>query len=170
MAAHPLARNFIVTDDDVEFLTGVLLEQETPRTTEELALILLDKRLSDEKDALESRYKGAKTYSPAQEYAAGDRLIFSRLDFATAIVRSIRAGDNPDYGSFNVITVEFDDPTYNSGGAREFAAGYVLSHPLSQDSPESHPLVTANGASSAREILDSSYRAIIKTMHDALLG
>lgn len=171
MAAHPLARNFAVTDDDLEYLTGVLLEQETPMTTEELALLLIERRLNAEKEALESRYRDAKLYNPAHSCTVGERLIFSKLDFATATVRQIREGDNPEYGAFRVIAVEFDDPGYHSpGGWREFAADYPLPHPLSSENAgEQHPLLAVGGAATARDILDSARRTIMVTTHEALL-
>ena len=42
MPSHHWARDFVVTDDDVEVLTGLLLERETPLSIDELARALID--------------------------------------------------------------------------------------------------------------------------------
>src|SRR5688572_981306 len=69
MEAFPMlnrwARSFTVTDEDIEYLMNLLLERETPMTTRELAKILVENRLNQEKNALEERYQGTKVYNTA---------------------------------------------------------------------------------------------------------
>src|SRR5687767_16015246 len=111
MEAYPMlnrwARSFTVTEEDIDYLMNLLLERETPMTTRELAKILVENRLNQEKNALEERYQGTKIYNPAHAYAVGDRLVFAAMDLATATVKAQRAGENPSYGTLEVITVEF---------------------------------------------------------------
>ncbi|MBI1259004.1 MAG: hypothetical protein GC204_16160, partial [Chloroflexi bacterium] len=126
MPSHHWARDFAVTDDDVEFLTGLLLERETPLSIDELARALIDQRLEAERAALQERYKNVHLYNPSAAYQLGETVMFPALDFATAEVVSSRPGANPDYGDFNVIQVQFDDET-----TREFAADLTTAHKLS---------------------------------------
>ena len=46
-------------------------------------------------------------------YNIGQKLIFTEFDYETAVVVSVRPGNNPDYGHFNVIAVQFDDDDLN---------------------------------------------------------
>ncbi len=127
MPSHHWARDFFVTDDDVEYLTGLLLERETPLSIDELALALIEQRLEQEKAALQERYKDVHLYNPSDAYQVGQTVMFPALDFSTAQVIEQRSGDNPDYGEFNVIRVQFDDRT-----TREFAANLTTPHKLSE--------------------------------------
>lgn len=127
MPSHHWARDFVVTDDDVEYLTGLLLERETPLSIDELAHALIEQRLQAEKAALQERYKDVHLYNPSDSYQIGQTVMFPTLDFATAQVISLRPGINPDYGEFNVIGVKFDDDT-----TREFAADLTTYHVLSE--------------------------------------
>jgi hypothetical protein len=54
----------------------------------------------------------------------GEELVFPALKLAQGKVTGVRAGYNPEYGAFNVITVDV------KGKAREFAADFKGSHPL----------------------------------------
>src|SRR4051794_2015170 len=56
MITHPWTRSFPLSEDDVDSLVNLLLERETPMTTEQLALILMEQRLQAEREALEARY------------------------------------------------------------------------------------------------------------------
>lgn len=166
MLIQQWSRNFTVTDKDVEYLTGLLLEKETPMSSTELALALIRKRLEEEQSALESRYHNAVIYNPAAHYRVGDRLIFSQLDFATATVASIRAGDNPDYGDYAVITVKFDEDNRNIGNQlREFAAALQTDHALSAVAEKE--MLPGSITFTAEDILNSG-DAVLKTVENAL--
>lgn len=129
MPSHHWARDFFVTDDDVESLTGLLLERETPLSIDELAHALINQRLEAEKAALQERFKDVHLYNPSASYQVGQTVMFPQLDHATAAVTGLRPGANPDYGDFNVIEVRFDDDT-----TREFAADLHVPHKLSDGS------------------------------------
>lgn len=160
MPPHHLVNNFKVDAKDLDYLTNLLLEKETPLSSEELALALLERSLQEEAAALEKQYEGAVIYNPAERYAVGQRLIFSALDYKIGIVTGIRAGKNTQEGDFEVIAVEFDEhPTKK----REFAAGLQTT---------THPLMTTNGSAeqivgqalSAREIFDSNPKEVLNTL------
>jgi hypothetical protein len=168
MLGYSWIRNFTITPDDVEYLTSHLLETETPLTTEALAILLIDKRLQADRQAMAERYRDVTTYNPAETYTAGQRLMFSKLDFATGVVQSVRTGENAQYGDFAVVTVQFDDAAHNPAGTtlREFACHLSIEHPLNSHLAESpaqiDPTITAE------QLLDSNYREIITTLQAAL--
>ncbi len=144
--SHHWARNLTISKADIEFLTGLLMERETPLTTEELARILIEERLQQEAARLQERFRDIQIYNPSHTYTVGQRLAFSAFDYETAQVVHVRPGDNPEYGDFSVIGVRFDNPLLNPPDhPREFAAGLTTPHVLSQ--------VETNGAGS---LFDSS--------------
>ncbi|MFO7322260.1 MAG: hypothetical protein DIU68_011050 [Chloroflexota bacterium] len=127
---HHWARNFTVTDDDIEYLTNYLLERETPLSSAELARALVERRLALDAAAFQEQFRNARVYNPAQSYAVGDRVVFPVFDYALGTVEAVRRGDNPEYGEFSVIAVAFDNSA--NGGTREFAAELQVPHKLSQ--------------------------------------
>jgi hypothetical protein len=168
MMTHPWTRSFPLSEDDVDSLVNLLLERETPMTTEQLALILMEQRLQSERDALEARYRDTQLYNPAQTYADGARLIFPQFEYATATVKDVRDGDNAQYGPYQVIAVEFDTPLYNAKGDhyREFAAGLSVPHALVQAAEAIDAAETPN--MSAPEILEQGRNVILGTLQTAL--
>ncbi len=111
-------RSFEITPQDIEFLHNHLFESETPKSTQELAGILIEERIRVERDArLRQRKAGGKLYLPKEEYKSGDELVFPALDWQKGRVVGLRAGKNPQVGEFDVLTVEFED-----GSSRMFAA------------------------------------------------
>ncbi len=137
MPSHHWANSFAVTDEDIEFLVGLLLDGEQPLTTDELTRALVERHLAQESDSLKSRFLDARVYDPALTYEVGQKLVFPAMDFRLATVRSVRPGDNPQYGDFNVIDVAFEDGEQTG----EFAADYPLPHRLSVtgDEPPLYP-------------------------------
>lgn len=168
MMIHPWTRTFSLSGDDVEGLVNRLLERETPLSTEDLALLLLEQRLQTEREALEARYRDTHLYSPAQTYEVGARLIFPQFEFATATVTQIRDGENPAYGPFQAVGVVFDTALHNtdSRGYREFAAGlsqpHILTETVAQQEAAEAP------AMNAAEILEQGRKTILTTLDTAL--
>ncbi|MBL8116102.1 MAG: hypothetical protein J0L63_02280 [Anaerolineae bacterium] len=131
MPSHHWARNFTIEKDDIDFLTGLLLERETPLETHELAYALIEERINREVSLLKERYKNAQVYDPARSYDVGQKLIFTEFDYETATIVSARPGNNPDYGEFNVVAVKFDNAKLNTKGKkREFATHLLVEHDL----------------------------------------
>jgi hypothetical protein len=108
-----------INEEDLEFLYNQLLEIETPQTSSELVEVLIKERIRQELISQKNhKSKGGTTYLPKDTHKKGDRLIFPLLELAEGEVIAIRAGQNPDYPTFDVLDVEF-----GSGVVRQFAAG-----------------------------------------------
>lgn len=169
MPTHHWARNLIITDQDVEFLTGLLLEREVPLKTEALARALIEERLRQESAVLQERYQDAQLYSPAQVYTVGQKLVFSAFDYETGAVVSVRPGHNADYGEFSVIGVLFDNSLLNNlDKPREFAASLVTPHPLSQTNGDGTHFTAAMQNLSADDILSTTHDDILAKLNEAL--
>jgi hypothetical protein len=165
MPSHHWARSFTVTDEDIEYLTGLLLERETPLKIDDLAHALIEGRLQQEAAALQEKYKDVQLYNPGKSFKKGQRIMFPALDYALGTVREIRAGNNPDYGTFKVIKVVFDSEVRSQ--TREFAADYSV-HQLNQQVEDRLSQLPGASELSADEILASNRNQIIPILEDAL--
>jgi hypothetical protein len=114
-------QSFIVQPDDLEYLLNRFLDDEIPRSVNELALELMRYRCQREEAALSRELIKGKLYQPKDTYTIGDQLVFPALQFAVGTVTAIRDGIDPEIGPFKVLRVEMD-----GGHAREFAAEYPL--------------------------------------------
>ena len=120
--------NFTVEDADLEHLYNILLEEETPLTSDELVLALIRRRVDREENAIRRQmFHGGPVYLPKETYTAGQELTFPQLHFAVGKVTAVRPGSNPELGRFEVITVDFGDGKQ----PREFAAR-LASHELNE--------------------------------------
>ncbi len=120
---------FEILPEDVEFLYNYLLDKETPLTTRELTVALVEERIQREKITIEKqRASGGSTYLPKENYAVGQYLVFPVLKWKRGQVVAVRPGYNPDLGDFNIMKVAFED-----GETREFASGisnHLLNEPM----------------------------------------
>ncbi|MFN8529935.1 MAG: hypothetical protein U0670_15145 [Anaerolineae bacterium] len=130
MPVYHWAQNFNVSDDDLEYLSGLLLEREIPLRTDELAQALIERKLADENAALEERYKNVRFYNPSESYEPNEKILFPALQYASATVLGEREGSNPVYGEYRVINVRFEGEERE----RSFAASLRVPHKLSADS------------------------------------
>jgi hypothetical protein len=165
MPSHHWARNFAVAQNDIEYLMGLLLERETPLTVDDLAYALIEQRLQQETAALQEKYKDVRVYNPAVSFKAGQRVMFPVLDYAIGIVQGIRKGNNPSYGSFNVMKVELESDSRNA--IREFVADYP-SHALSKQFREDNILLPGASDLTAEEIFTANRSRIIPILEGAL--
>ncbi len=126
--------SFELEGGDLDFIINLLLERETPLTTREMALALVDLRIGKIKQSIEDAKKmDHPAYLPAETYAVGEVLTFPALDNRTGEIVGIRDGKNPDMGSFGVIEVRFE----NGDGTREFAMNFsdhILNQPPESES------------------------------------
>lgn len=112
---------FEVTDADLDFIYNLLLEREVPLTSRQMTESLVERRLAELRQAAEhDRQAEARPYLPAERYAVGERLLFRNQQGRVGVVSAVRSGSNPEYESFEVIQVEFDD----DGESKEFAASF----------------------------------------------
>lgn len=161
MPSHHWARNFTVEKQDIEYLTGLLLERETPLSTEELARALIQERLNQEAAILRERYQDARLYNPSHSYESGQKIIFSEFDYEAAVVVDVRPGNNPDYGTFNVIAVKFENKELNPRNKkREFAIDLTTPHELSE----------TTGDDSYMGVTEMTPDEIMAIEHDAIVA
>jgi hypothetical protein len=167
--SHHWARNFVVEKSDIEFLMGLLLEQEIPLDTETLARALIEEKLIKEAAAVQKRFENVLIYNPSRSYEVGQRVVFPALDYTTAIVVDTRPGNNPDYGAFNVMMVEFEpedeDDEEDSG---EFAMDLTIPHQLSQQDDEDYSALNAGSNLSVDEALRGGRDLILRRVEEAL--
>lgn len=119
-------QDFQLADDEPEYLSELLIEEESPLTVENLALRLMEKRVREEKEVWDDRKAKGLIYQPRESYSEGDRLVFSALGDAVGTVVGVRSGHHPDYGSFDVIQVALE----GQDQAREFASNLSEPHAL----------------------------------------
>jgi hypothetical protein len=116
-----------ITQQDVEFLHNHLFEHETPLTARELVMVFIAERIRAERLAVQQRRQaGGKTFLPKDSYQVGDDLIFPALNWKHGKVTAVRAGTNPELGTFDVLTVDL-----GNGSERLFASN-LPSHALNE--------------------------------------
>ncbi len=121
-----------IDESDHEFLYELLVESEEPQRLESLAIALIQRRQDLEESRIRKELTRGLLYDPKETYKIGDRVVFPHFGFRLAEVVSVRPGDNPEYGPFDVITVQFE----NGEGERMFAANLAAPHALNRDSDE----------------------------------
>jgi hypothetical protein len=86
-------------------------------------------RVRREESELRAELTRGTIYQPKKRFAVGDEILFPQLDYRLGEVINLRAGQNPEYGEFEVISVDF------GGGKRQrnFAAGLSAQHKLNAD-------------------------------------
>lgn len=124
-------REFSLSQDDFQFFHTLLLDAGKPLATHELAERLVAERCRREEAELRADLTRGTIYQPKKQFAVGDKVIFPVLDFRLGEVVDLRAGDNPEYGEFDVITVDFG-PDWRR---RTFAARLNSPHKLNLDVP-----------------------------------
>lgn len=146
-----------ITQQDVEFLHNHLFELETPLTARELVAVFVNERIRAERLATQQRRQaGGKTYLPKENYQAGDDLIFPALNWKHGKVTSVRAGTNPEIGTFDVLTVNLDN------GVERFFAANLPNHALNEQADtheeegfDAEAILQANGAALEKKIEDA---------------
>lgn len=124
---------FEITEEDLEFLYERFVEEEAPKTTDELVRQVIERRARQmERSRRVPKGSGELLYQPKESYQVGQRLAFLALgDDVTGEVVNIRDGHNPEYGPFKVIQVKLD-----GNGIREFASEFPHPHILNlEDKP-----------------------------------
>lgn len=155
-----------ITDDDLEYLLGILLEKEIPLSTHDLALALIDRRLHTQQAAIADRYKDVRVYSPAQTYSMGERLLFTAFENQLGVVVGTRAGDSATYGAFTVIQVDFED----GNSVREFACALTGDHALNAQNGAAQDGVPPfkTELPSAQAVFDANRREWLSSVSETL--
>ncbi|MFN2114377.1 MAG: hypothetical protein ACK2T6_01605 [Anaerolineae bacterium] len=125
---------FRPTSQELELLYGHVLETMRPVEVDELAKLLVRRRVDEAVSAREARARADGTpYQPRDRYEKGQRLLFPALGGVEGVVQGVREGNNPAYGKYDVLEVNIGSDT------REFAAGIEWDHQLTQVEAELDP-------------------------------
>ncbi len=119
---------FTVSPDDLQHLSTLLVENELPRSADELGQALILHRCRQEETLIERAMSKGTPYQPKHSYEIGTQVVFPALDYRVGEVIGVRPGHNPEYGSFQVIQVELE-----AGKRREFASELTADHPLNRE-------------------------------------
>ncbi len=133
-------RQFSLSDRDVTYLYGVILEGGRPLFTAALSQILIERHCRQEEELIEAELSKGAVYQPQEAYDVGQPIIFPALDYALGVVVESRPGRNPDYGEFTVIQVQFE----GDDGTREFASALQGEHKLNRKPGEDDLLAMAD--------------------------
>jgi len=153
--------SFKFTSEDREYLLNLFLEDELPRSIDELALALIRFRVQREEAAMRRKQQAQGTlYQPKRSFQIGEQVVFPALDFAVGQVSAIRAGHNPEVAPFKVIQVQMAH-----GDSREFAAEFSDAHHLNEDAAILSPTETLVSP----EDLYAHYRTLLKPRLQAAL-
>ncbi len=167
LPAHHWAFDFAISADDIESITNLLLDNETPLTAIELATAIVKARETETRRRLRQQYDGTKLYRPADSYEIGDRLTFAAMDYATGRVISLRKGTSTDLSPISVAAVEFDAGARHANGKREFVIDYHGDHPLNNTKLNRHPS-QLKAKYTLADIIDDPKTTIVEQVNDAL--
>jgi hypothetical protein len=123
---------FAVTPDDLQYLSTLLIEDELPRSAEELGRALVLYCCRQEEALIEQALFKGTLYQPKRSYEVGEQVVFPSLGYRVGEVVSLRPGHNPEYGSFQIIQVKLEE-----GTKREFASEFTADHLLNQEAQAS---------------------------------
>jgi hypothetical protein len=154
-------QSFSLTPTDVEFLRTLLLDAEKPLSTGEMAQALVAERIRREESEMRAELAKGVIYQPKKPFKVGDKVLFPQLDYRLGEVIELRAGENPEYGQFDVITVEF------GAGKRQraFAANLSAGHKLNADAPDA---ISAGPAVDPQAVLNDHARRVPDLLREAL--
>lgn len=154
-------KQFQVNSQDKEFIYSRILEENRLFSLDEIAVTLI-KRYCDAEE-LESRaeLQQGRLYQPKESYQVGEKVVFPVFEYAVGTVSHIREAKHPDYGSFSVIGVNFED----DDTVREFAAKFNQPHTLNGDDQS---LSTLQGLMSPEELYQTYQSTIQPKIKNAL--
>jgi len=93
---------FTVSPDDIQYLSTLLVEDELPRSAEELGRALVLHRCRQEEALIERAMSKGTPYQPKRSYEIGKQVVFPTLGYRVGEVVGVRPGHNPEYGPFQV--------------------------------------------------------------------
>jgi hypothetical protein len=131
---------FSLTDKDVGFLYGLILDEAKPVATRQLAQAMINRHCRQEEELIQAELSKGEVYEPKQSYGAGQTILFPALAYALGTVTGTRTGRNPDHGEFVVIQVQFED----EDDVREFASALQGEHRLNRDGEQADLLTTGD--------------------------
>lgn len=154
---------FKITAGDVEYISNLLLEAFAPKRTNEMALALFKHRADLESATLRRQLGSQTLYQPKRQYQLDEAVVFPALNFANGRVVEMRAGHNPDLGTFDVITVEMV-----GGKRREFAANFLGQHRLND--LDVNALTDDADLQTPEQLYAAYHESVENAVNTALLG
>jgi hypothetical protein len=115
-ASQLWGESFTINDTDLEFVNNLLLDEGAPMESERLAVAVIRERLQNEAKRRAHLNPDDTIYLPRHAYRIGQQLVFPLLGFSRGTVISVRPGENPEAGPFEVVRVRTE------GVEREFAS------------------------------------------------
>ena len=168
LPAQHWAYSFSIGAEDIDGITNLLLDKETPLSAVQLATEIIRKREDTLRQQLREQYQGTKIYRPADSFEVGDRLTFSQFDYATASVVRLRTGQSTDLTPLKIATVSFDEDSREcENGGREFVVEYEAEHPLNDQDLNRHPSQVDTNYT-IDDILNDPSTTIVEQVNDAL--
>jgi hypothetical protein len=154
------AEEYTVTSDEIQHISNRLIEEELPRSAEELSRALVLQRCRQEEALIERALAQGTPYQPKRSYEVGEPVVFPAENYQVGEVVGMRAGHNPEYGDFQVIQVQFEDD-----GQREFAAELTIDHPLNR---ELNPNISEENLLSPDQLAELYAPRVAKKLEDHL--
>jgi hypothetical protein len=155
----------VITNKDVTYLYGMILDGGKPVSTAALAQALIERHCRQEETTIEAELSRGAVYQPKDLYEVGQAIIFPALDYALGVVTGTRPGRNPDYGQFTVIQVEFE----GEDEVREFASGLEGDHRLNRKQGEGD-LLAAGELLSPQELYEQYGSSVEAKLTSTLRG
>jgi hypothetical protein len=140
-------QEFAIDDRDLDYLYGLFLEDERPRTSDDLTLSLIRTRCEEEEALIKRELARGALFQPEKSYEVGEQVVFPVFGYALGSVVGVRPGYNPKYSDFEVIQVRFE----GEETAREFASKFNYPHKLNREEGE---LLEVEGLASPVELYE----------------
>jgi hypothetical protein len=125
-------QEFAIDDRDLDYLYGLFLEDERPRTSDDLTLSLIRTRCEEEEALIKRELARGALFQPEKSYEVGEQVVFPVFGYALGSIVGVRPGYNPKYSDFEVIQVRFE----GEEKAREFASKLNYPHKLNREEGE----------------------------------
>ena len=154
-------KQFSPNNQDIEDIYQQILDSSQPIHIDVIAISLVRRHCDAEELETRSDLQEGQLYQPKGKYSVDERLIFPALDFAIGTVTSTREGQHPDYGTFDVIEVKFE----NDQPVREFVANFDHTHPLNADEQS---LANLHGLLPPEELYQTYKKSIYSKIKAAL--
>ena len=150
--------------EDLTQIYDIILDEGAPVQTGSLTLAIMEGHCRREEARIQAEMSRGLAYQPQDEYETGQQVIFPALDFRLGTVVDTRPGNNPEYGEFTVIQVQFD----SDGDTREFASQLQGEHRLNRADGEAE-LFTAGDFRSPPELY-AEYGTALDARLEEFLG
>ena len=120
--------NYQFSAEDAEYVSNLLLESGSSKSTSDFALGITQRRVDMENARIRREMDRSSIYQPKKQFSIGEEILFPTMHFNIGRVIDKRSGITPENVQFEVIKVEFRDGTRG-----EFASNYDKPHRINDD-------------------------------------